>query len=1213
LLIKMPPAAREALEGRPLRLADNTFRLRLLCPNEEFGAAPGAAATRRWYVAETTPGAATVAELWEMAHRALAAKGSPLAAPGVYIEPDLGHSWYYDNPTPCKGLGAAPGDTCGFNDQIEELPHRPNEFAWHLGPNFSQLKQARDQVAAAGPATVRVAILDVGFDFSHQAKPEHLRHDLKRNFVVDPPNNDVSDPYERGLLRNPGHGTATIAILAGGRLNGMTAPADTGDYLGGAPLAEVIPVRIATSVILLRTSAFAAALDYLIAPNGDPALRPDVVSMSMGGLASRAWAEVVNRAYEAGICLVTAAGNNFPGSPESIVYPARFRRVIAACGVMANGDPYIRDKVPFRRMAGNYGPNSKMSTALAAYTPNMPWAEINCPGIVDMDGAGTSAATPQVAAAAALWLQKYKPQLQSLEPWQVVEAVRQALFVSADKTSPDCKTYFGQGLLRAVAALAVAPAQGLAITPPDVVSFPLLRVLTNLGVAAAPRIQMLEMEALQLLQRDREIEQTLADPDQPPEQLDDKEVKKFLEAAIASGLASPSLKEHLKEVYRHRLNKPAPGAPEKPTSSALEAAGRRKTQREVKPPEPQFRLLRSYAFDPELSSSLETAHINEVVFEVPWEESLKPGPSGEYLEVIDHDPSSQCFYAPVDLNDRHLLATDGLTPSEGNPKFHQQMVYAVAMRTIYNFERALGRKALWSPHMRGKDDREFVRQLRLYPHALRERNAYYDPGKKALLFGYFPATDADPGQVYPGGMVFTCLSHDIIAHETTHALLDGMHRRLSEVRNEDQLAFHEAFADIVAMFQHFSMPVVLRHQIGKAGGDLRARNLLGELAQQFGQASGMHGALRSAIGQIDPDTNQWKPLQPDPAAFQQETEPHARGALLVAAVFDAFLSIYETRTGDLLRLATMGTGVRPAGALHPDLVNRLSEEAAMVAQHVLTICVRALDYCPPVDLTFGDYLRALITADFDLVPNDIYGYRVAFVEAFRRRGIYPRDLPTLSVDSLRWRPAEEDDSQSLLGDLFAKLGEFVEKFQKLESRQENEAKGEIRGRRKGRREEMFDLTREWRIKAHDILEDLFKSSSVEQRQRLMAALGFDLTTGEEHFEVHQLRVSNKQGPDEAVRPQILLYLIQEQRLPVEAAVSGDPLTFCGGCTIIADQYDCRVKYYVSKNILSESRRQRLRAFNAGLRQGLSALYFGASPLSGMAQRFAMLHADREDV
>ena len=234
--------------------------------------------------------------------------------------------------------------------------------------------------------------------------------------------------------------------------------ANTQDYLGGAPLAEIIPVRIANSVILLRTSAFVEALDYLIAPNGDESLRADVVSMSMGGWASKAWAEVVNRAYEAGICLVTAAGNNFPGSPESIVFPARFKRVIAACGVMADGRPYIRGRVPAFRMAGNYGPNSKMDTALAAYTPNTPWAEINCPNIVDMDGCGTSAATPQIAAAAALWLQKYKNQLNYTQPWEVVEAVRQALFSSADKNSPDSHRYFGQGILRAAAALQVRPA-----------------------------------------------------------------------------------------------------------------------------------------------------------------------------------------------------------------------------------------------------------------------------------------------------------------------------------------------------------------------------------------------------------------------------------------------------------------------------------------------------------------------------------------------------------------------------------------------------------------------------------------------------------------------------------------------------------------------------------------------------------------------------------
>ncbi|MDD5643751.1 MAG: hypothetical protein PHX53_19020, partial [Syntrophales bacterium] len=596
---------------------------------------------------------------------------------------------------------------------------------------------------------------------------------------------------------------------------------------------------------------------------------------------------------------------------------------------------------------------------------------------------------------------------------------------------------------------------------------------------------------------------------------------------------------------------------------------------------------------------LETAAINEVVFEVPWEE-VEPGPSGEYVEVIDHDPASGCFYAPLDLQDEFLLATDGLPPSEGDPKFHQQMVYAVTMRTIHNFEVALGRKALWSPRMHGKQDYDYVQKLRIYPHALRERNAYYDPEKKALLFGYFPATEADPGQGYPGGMVFTCLSHDIVAHETTHALLDGMHRNFIRASNEDQLAFHEAFADIVALFQHFSMPKVLQHQIAKTRGDLRARNLLGELAWQFGQATGMHGALRSAIGQIDPGTGQWSPLTPDPSLYLTEKEPHARGALLVAAVFDAFLSMYETRTGDLLRLATAGTGILPGGAIHPDLVGRLSEEAAMVSQHVLNMCIRALDYCPPVDLNFGDYLRALITADYDLVRDDKYGYRIAFVEAFRRRGIYPRDLRSLSIGALLWRGATEDlkgaeEDQDLLQPLLLKLRTFGDEFQYLESR-----------------EDMFHRSRLWRARVHDDLQKLFQSITPKQRQRLMSTLGLDLTTGEESFEVHTLRVSDRQGPDEAPRPpQILLSLVQERLVPSEPAGNGQPFLFSGGCTIIADQRSAQVRYYVNKNICSAGRRARQQAYHARFDRPLAAVYFGASPLTGMAQRFAMLHADTE--
>ena len=130
---------------------------------------------------------------------------------------------------------------------------------------------------------------------------------------------------------------------------------------------------------------------------------------------------------------------------------------------------------------------------------------------------------------------------------------------------------------------------------------------------------------------------------------------------------------------------------------------------------------------------------------------LLPGPVGEYIEVVDVDPASGCVYDPVDLNDPMLLARDGHAPSIGNPQFHQQMVYAVAMKTIANFERILGRRVLWSdrnrlsPGQAAKKNNQFfippeqryVQRLRIYPHALREENAYYSPVKKALLFGYF--------------------------------------------------------------------------------------------------------------------------------------------------------------------------------------------------------------------------------------------------------------------------------------------------------------------------------------------------------------------------------------------------------------------------------------------------------------------------------------------
>jgi hypothetical protein len=644
---------------------------------------------------------------------------------------------------------------------------------------------------------------------------------------------------------------------------------------------------------------------------------------------------------------------------------------------------------------------------------------------------------------------------------------------------------------------------------------------------------------------------------------------------------------------------------------------------------PPFRRLRAYAFDPSLSIQLETAILNQVILPVRWEEGLKPGPVGEYLEVVDYDPAGGCFYEPVDLDRPHLLARDGLDPSEGNPQFHQQMVYAVAMTTIQNFERALGRKALWAPHVirDPKTDKvvksEPVQRLRVYPHALREANSYYSPEKKALVFGYFPASRSDPGHNLPGGLVFSCLSHDIVAHETTHALLDGIHRRFIEPTNPDVLALHEGFADIVALFQHFSFPDVLRNQIARTRANLSDQNLLGELAQQFGEAIGQRGALRSALGRVNPKTGLWEPLDPDPEAYRTTAEPHARGAILVAAVFDAFLAIYKARIGDLLRIATGGSGVLPPGEMHPDLVKRLAGEAAKAAHQVLTICIRALDYVPPVDLTFGDYLRALITADLDMVHDDGPGYRIAFIEAFRRRGIYPDNVRTLSVESLRWQgpAAVLRDTEA---DLLILQKPQTDTLRKLLADWNLTSREEVCLRSERLRAELHEWFKAFKHEASRQRPDAV------QRIETITGLALDDTTaprtierddGEPKFEIHSVRPARRVGPDGLVKVDLVLEILQkrlgyfdpkkQKQADDQGQLSGRAdFTFRGGCTIIVDMDSGLTRLVISKRVVHTHRLHRQCDFlQSPGGTSLRATYFADPCRAGGAELFALLHRD----
>jgi subtilisin family serine protease len=504
------------------------------------------------YVAKTNVSAAEI-NPWDLAH----ITNKNIETTQSYVEPDSNNELAVEDKLRggFKGVDEELVEPSDDSDNFDPDWNPHKNIIWHLDDEYSQLKSARDAVMNTD-GIIRIGHLDTGYGKGHPQLPPNLNLKLQKNFVKDEEANDASDRRINGLLKMPGHGTGTIGILAGNIYK--TADGKFNDYLGGAPFAEIVPCRIANSVVLLKTSAFAEAIRYLteLTNNGTTI---HVVSMSMGGVPSQTWADAVNAAYEAGITVVTAAGNNFNGLPtRKLIYPARFHRVIAACGVTYDYSPYHHNKLG--EMQGNWGPARHMSKALAAFTPNTPWARLKTK-TVSFSGAGTSSATPQIAAAAACYYKKYQKQLNALpEAWMRVEAIRNALYKTALKlvkfADDDYDVYFGNGIIHAKDALAVqvpsvSALQNMKCKSDDVPFFPLLSILfkEQKKPVNTQELQMFNVELAQLVHNNRDLQQLLDNDEKIFAALDMKARKKFMDAVIAKREASKTLRKFLQEYY----------------------------------------------------------------------------------------------------------------------------------------------------------------------------------------------------------------------------------------------------------------------------------------------------------------------------------------------------------------------------------------------------------------------------------------------------------------------------------------------------------------------------------------------------------------------------------------------------------------------------------------------------------------------------------------
>lgn len=427
---------------------------------------------------------------WDAAHAAAAANGYK-----HFVEPDVEHR---RAPPPTGVLDG------GLN---KDWPPGPNDHVspvWHLKSGFTRFESAWARTKGAG---VKIAHLDTGYTPGHASRPRHLREHLAYDFWTNKPG--AVDPGDAGLGLMPGHGTATLALLAGAAMDLTFGTQNYKGDIGGAPDADVIPVRISPSVIHLYTSTMARGLYYALAPGGDPANKCDVVSISHGGLPSASWADAVNMLYDDGVTIVAASGDSIylvllDLATRFTVYPAAFNRVLTALGATYAKKPYITKK--FGVMQGCWGPKDVMEKAIAAYTPNVAWMQFkDLPGGFSMDGGGTSSSTPQIAAACALWLQLYRAHLPA--DWRRVEACRLALFDSADHDHPD-KDHLGWGLLNAANMLddkrskeIVAKANGGALgkSGVDVVSFPFWRLLLGAAPPNSEQERMYEAEVAQVV------------------------------------------------------------------------------------------------------------------------------------------------------------------------------------------------------------------------------------------------------------------------------------------------------------------------------------------------------------------------------------------------------------------------------------------------------------------------------------------------------------------------------------------------------------------------------------------------------------------------------------------------------------------------------------------------------------------------------------------
>lgn len=345
------------------------------------------------------------------------------------------------------------------------------------------------------------------------------------------------------------------------------------------------------------------------------------------------------------------------------------------------------------------------------------------------------------------------------------------------------------------------------------------------------------------------------------------------------------------------------------------------------------------------------------------------GPVSSRIAVLDFDEEGRLrepakFIPPESPGKPGKYAgTDNIgVPSESR-EFMQVNVFGVAYRTLEMFEEAdtLGRKIRWAFNSP---------QLLLIPRAGEWENAFYQRDSHSIQFFYFPS------RRYEHWKIYTSLSHDIVAHETGHAILDGIAPDLYNSITPQSLALHESIADLTALIASFRSKPLMETVLRQTNGSIENSTAFSRIAMEFGanQEAGKYmRPLRNLLNN--------KKLPKDGPG---RTEPHELSEILSGALYAVMVKMHEMR-----RMERMEQG---------DSVVAASIWALFVAGNQFKRMIfRALDYLPPGEITFADYGRAIVAADKASHPKDVVE-RGWIAKEFKSRNIIRTEQELLNTE-----------------------------------------------------------------------------------------------------------------------------------------------------------------------------------------------------------------------